>query len=605
MKISVGPESLAELLNGSTLLDVPSFQRNYSWRRDEIDQFLTDLVSSAKTGEPHFFGPIVFLREPHEPHRYQVIDGQQRLTSAMMLIALLRDHASGLVEKSFGSKGTTVDQLFRNLIFLPPFFEQPRFSASYLIDSVFSKFILDDPTSQFGGETINRPELSRNGKGLSQEDKNNTRDLRRTYWDMRKAVAKLFEKKKEADQKDLLLELFKAVSEGFQIHSMMLDNEDDAYVLFETLNDRGMRLSPSDLLKTITLREVRKHRPKELDEAIATWDSTVQNLGEYDFSKFLRHYLLTVESKPVQKPKILGVFRRRIAEGGQSGALQNLERLHASSALYAQLLGVDSEHPDSHVAAGVQRMNFYSDTHRVLLLSALEIQSKVDVKTLRKVFRATEYLSFRWIAALQNAQVLENHYQDLARELKKVKSDSDADAVIARMVELAPSDEKIGKFSEVDNTALQRYILRRIEESFGGHVPSWNERMSIEHLAPQNPRGKKAHYWFEMVPTSEDEAYSDIVSLVGNLTLLEKPLNSSIQDSDWNAKKWGSKEQQYEGISNSNFNLNKPLLEIDNWTRDHILSRSDWIHESALKLVGHDWIHSAKIAPSKWKPKVK
>ena len=604
MKINVGPESLAELLNGSTVLDVPSFQRNYSWRRDEIEQFLTDISEAAKSGEPHFFGPIVFLREPADPQRYQVIDGQQRLTSAMMLVALLRDHAAGLEDRSFGSKGTTVDQLFRNLLFLPPFYEEPRFSASYLIDSVFRKYILDDPTSQFNGETIYRPQLSRNGKGLSQEDKNNTRDLRRTYWDMRKAVAKFFEKKNESQQKDTLVELFRAVSEGFQIHSMMLDNEDDAYVLFETLNDRGMRLSPSDLLKTITLREVRKHRPKDLDDALAKWDDTVQNLGEYDFSKFLRHYLLTAETTTVQKPKILGVFRRRIAEAGASGAYQNLERLNASSAIYAQLLGVDTEHPDRQIADGVQRMNFYSDTHRVLLLGALSIQSTVGVKTMRKLFRATEYLSFRWIAALQNAQILENHYQKFAHELKKCSSDGEIEEVISRIAKLAPSDEKIGDFSEVDNVALQRYILRRIEEGFGGKVPSWNERLSIEHLAPQNPRGKKSQYWEERVPTGEDEAYSDIVSLVGNLTLLEKPLNSSIQDSNWEEKKWGSKEQQYEGISSSNFNLNKPLLEIEDWTRDHIFSRSAWIHQSALKLVGAEWLDSGRVKLSKWKPAI-
>lgn len=602
MRITVGAENLTKLFSGEKKLEVPSFQRNYSWRLQEIDLFIDDLKRAAEAREPHFFGPIVLLEDPREPQVSQIIDGQQRLTSATMLISILRDQAVKLKDKNLG-KQSPIDQLFRNLIFLPPMMEEPRFKASYLFETVFRNYILEDPVTFYGAEEVQRKDLSPNGKGLSPEDRNNTKQLRSGYSNMRKRVDREFAKLTDDQAKDLLLNLFWALSEGFQIHTMILDSEDDAYLLFETLNDRGLKLSPSDLLKTITLREIRKNRPSEFEDALKKWDQTVQNLGDYDFSKFLRHFLLTVIEKPVQKPRVLGIFKTLIEAGGKQGASKNLERLYEASELYAHLLGDDRPHPNKLVARAVSRMNFYSETHRVFLIAVLEKQAEFSKSTLEKLFRATEYLSFRWIAAKGNAQELESLYQKLAHELKRSPSDDTADQIIRQIIESAPTDSTIGDFSELDGTALQRYLLRRIEERYSGTPTNWNEHLSLEHLCPQNPRGPFADYWKERIPLNEDESYGEIIGLIGNLTLLERSLNSSIQDSDWRTKLEGSPAQQYDGISGSTFNLNKPLLEIEDWNKDLILDRSRWIHDCALELVGKGWLATGKSEIPKWKPK--
>lgn len=601
MRITVGAENLTKLFSGEKKLEVPSFQRNYSWRSQEIDLFVDDLKRAAEAREPHFFGPIVLLEDPREPQVSQIIDGQQRLTSATMLIAILRDQAAKLKDKNLG-KQSPIDQLFRNLIFLPPMMEEPRFKASYLFEKVFRDYVLEDPVTFYGAEEVRRKDLSPNGKGLSPEDRNNTKQLRSGYSNMRKRIDREFAKLTDDQAKDLLLNLFWALSEGFQIHTMILDSEDDAYLLFETLNDRGLKLSPSDLLKTITLREIRKNRPADFEDALKKWDQTVQNLGDYDFSKFLRHFLLTVIEKPVQKPRVLGIFKKLIEDGGKQGASKNLERLYDASELYAHLLGDERPHPNKSVAQSVSRMNFYSETHRVFLIAVLDKQGEFSRTALEKLFRATEYLSFRWIAAKGNAQELESLYQKLAHELKKAPSDDTAEKIIKQVIESAPSDNTIGDFSELDGTALQRYILRRIEERYSGTPTNWNEHLSLEHLCPQNPSGPHEGYWKERIPLGDDESYGEIIGLIGNLTLLERSLNSSIQDSDWATKLNGSPEQQYDGISSSTFNLNKPLMNLPDWNKELILDRSRWIHDCALELVGKGWLATGKSDIPKWKP---
>lgn len=601
MRITVGAENLTKLFSGEKKLEVPSFQRNYSWRSQEIELFVDDLKRAAEAREPHFFGPVVLLEDPREPQVSQIIDGQQRLTSATMLIAILRDQAAKLKDKNLG-KQSPIDQLFRNLIFLPPMMEEPRFKASYLFEKVFRDYVLEDPVTFYGADEVRRKDLSPNGKGLSPEDRNNTKQLRSGYSNMRKRVDREFAKLTDDQAKDLLLNLFWALSEGFQIHTMILDSEDDAYLLFETLNDRGLKLSPSDLLKTITLREIRKNRPSDFDGALKKWDLTVQNLGDYDFSKFLRHFLLTVIEKPVQKPRVLGIFKKLIEDGGKQGASKNLERLYDASELYSHLLGDERPHPNKAVAQAVSRMNFYSETHRVFLIAVLEKQGEFSKATLEKLFRATEYLSFRWQAAKGNAQELESLYQDLAHDLKRSPSDETAEKIIEQIIERSPSDNTIGDFSELDGTALQRYILRRIEERYSGTPTNWNEHLSLEHLCPQNPGGEYEKYWKDRIPLNDDESYGEIVGLIGNLTLLERALNSSIQDSDWGTKLHGSPELQYEGISSSTFNLNKPLMQIEDWNKDLILDRSRWIHDCALELVGKSWLVTGKSEIPKWKP---
>ena len=601
MRITVGAENLTKLFSGEKRLEVPSFQRNYSWRSQEIDQFIDDLKAAAKTRSPHFFGPVVLLEDGQESDVSQIIDGQQRLTSATMLIAVLRDKAFALEDKKIG-KQSPVDQLFRNLLFLPPMMDEPRFRASYLFDKVFRDFILEDPTSEYAGEEVRRKELSPNGKGLSIEDRNNTKQLRSGYTKMRKRIDQEFQNLSEESAKNLLLDLFWALSEGFQIHTMVLDNEDDAYLLFETLNDRGLKLSPSDLLKTITLREIRKNRPDEFEDALKRWDLTVQNLGEYDFSKFLRHFLLTINDKPVQKPKVLTIFKRVIEEGGKQGASKNLDRLFEASELYAQLLDEDRSHPNPKVSEASRRMNFYSETHRVLLLTVLDKQNSLSKQDVELLFRAAEYLSFRWIAAKGNAQELEGLYQKLSQDLRGEPTAETVQRIVEKIEKAAPNDQVISELSDLDNSNLQRYILRRIEERFSSNTTNWGEHLSLEHLCPQNPSGDSAAFWEERIPLDDDESYAEIVSMIGNLTLLEKSLNSSIQDSDWKTKLRGNKELQYEGISGSTFNLNKPLLEVSDWNKELILDRTSWIHACTLALVGKEWMRSGKSKVSQWKP---
>ena len=601
MHIGVGAKNLGSLFSGQSTVTVPSFQRNYSWTKDQLDQFLEDIFSSAETQSSHFWGPIVFLRIPERDTIFEVIDGQQRITTAMILLSLVRDEAQKL-ENKIVNQGTPgafdIYSVIRNFLFIPPLFVNQRFKGSYLIETVMRDYVLADPIDSNGDP---RRKLTVGGAGMTPTLKKNSRELRKAVLQMSESLrTKLGLHSSEDARKALLFKIFKALTDDFEIHSMELNNEDDAYVLFETLNDRGLRLNPSDLLKTFTLREVRSlGTEQDTENALETWDVTVANLGDNDFTKFLRHYMLTRTASKVQVSKIFKHFKEQISLLGANGATKNLQLINNSSILYSNLLNV-TQHNDPLLQASFVRMNSYSDTHRVFLLGMLQLN--LDSQQQRLLARAIEHLSFRWIACGKNAQQLETIYQDQVHLLKGNPSNENVQTICTELLRLAPSDIELASIVMNDSIDLQKYILRRIEESTGGHVLTWNSPITLEHLAPQNPGVNASHWNAAVQPSTDDElTYDDYCGNWGNLTLLEKTLNSSIQNAIWPVKVSGIPASHYDGLTVSTMNVNQQIKQCSRWTLDHINHRSDWIHSCVLSLTNQTWVKTGNATITMWR----
>jgi hypothetical protein len=605
MRIGSGPNTMKALMDGQNMVSIPSFQRNFAWTADQIDEFLADVYNSADEGKSHFWGPVVFLRTDDDSNLYQVIDGQQRVTTTVIFISLLRDVAWSLEDKMLNkglANAMDIHSIIRNSMFLSNLYVKPRFSASYLIEEIFRERVISDPV----GGLKPREALTVRGAGMDTQDRVNTRDLRRAYIRIKNSLHKRLKDMNEDQKKVELLRLFSAATELFEIHSMELSNEDDAYILFETLNQRGLKLNPSDLLKTLTLKTIRsKHGATELQKALDTWDQCVENIGESDFTKFLRHYLLTEGDTKVQATRILETFKARIEELDKTdndGAAKNLLQIRRSSEVYGKLLN-NSQYEDADLQSSIIRMNSFSDTHRVFMLGMLT--SEVGVELRLPLTRAIERLAFRWIATGGNAQELENFYQRTARSLRKDSSNANAQHVLAEILAHAPNDENMAALALSDGVNLQKYVLRRIEESTGGKTLKWTEPISLEHLAPQNPTASSAHwstYVAEREPSDDELGYDQFVRMWGNLTLLESQLNSSISNSEWPAKVAGDDSKKYKGLSASTMNLNQKIRNCENWTRDLILQRTNWILRTALMITSENWAVDGKAKVEMWDP---
>lgn len=603
MQINIGPRKLSTLLEPSSTAKIPIFQRSYSWEKPEVTQFLTDVYDCAKSKEPHFWGPVVILRRDPEAKDFEIIDGQQRMTTAVIMLSILRDLATELKEPHLGGGNDPryrpdVPLIVRNYLFQDPEYIRPRLEGSYLIRPILESRVIADPlTPGDGGALVERPPIRPKGGGLDDVERRNSRQLRSAYLQIKKSLTeKLNTIATDSDKTAFVYSIYKALSEWFEIFVMELSSEDDAYALFESLNDRGRRLNPSDLLKTLTLDGVRQSSAAiPIEQAMERWDAAVDLLGEFDTTKFLRHYLLTQTPNKVQNHKIFSEFKAQINRLGPQGAYANLVKLEAAAARYNQLLSL-SPHESKTITASLARMKIYSQTHRVFLLGALDLNLDRSVEEL--LTRAVEYLSFRWISTGKNAQVLETIYQEQIHLLKEAPSAERAELITNNLVKMAPNDDEFRTFTSSESVALQRYLLLRIATCGGGEVPMTAD---VEHLAPKSP--KDENYWYTAVAPSSNKdpealVYEDYVYNWGNLTLLETRLNKSIRHETWIKKRDGVGKTK--GISASTYNLNQVFKSMESWTADLIESRETWLKDAGLKLLSKEWVKTGHAAVSMW-----
>jgi uncharacterized protein with ParB-like and HNH nuclease domain len=476
MDITSGPKTLGELFNGDVLVSVPSFQRNFVWKTDQLKQFLDDLFAAAENDDTHFFGPIVIYdasTSKNGPRNYELVDGQQRITTSVMVISILRDLLTDkrYVQDSIYDDIDLRDPL-KNLLFGGQFANKPKFEAGYLIRKFFKDAVISAPVDK-------ERKVTPNGAGLAAGDIASTRDLRRAYLYILRDIRGRLESLTEEKIKGLYLSLIRALTNNFQIYSLVVADEMDAYQLFESINYLGFKLEPGDLLKSITLRKIQTHDQEALQPALDEWDTLVKNLDGYSISKFLRHYLLSEKTGAVQASKIFKFFKADV-EASDLSAKQTLAKLLNSSKYYAFVLnGSDlGELATEEMGRIVKRLNLISDTHRVLLLSVFQAKWLNTAELREKAFRATEYFVFRAVCSKQNRQDVENIYQSFGHKLRAVDSKEKFDQWCKSLMSKASTDVELqniqvknSPYSGVQHDPredLGRYAILCIEDDLGG-----------------------------------------------------------------------------------------------------------------------------------------
>lgn len=603
MEINPGPTSLADLLgDGGGTVTVPSFQRNYAWEQQQIDTFLSDLTEAADAPDHrHFYGPIVILKKPQDSER-MLVDGQQRISTAVMAIAILRDYlASELEGQTKVTEGFSSYDLRDNvqgfLFKLAPA-GTPKFESNYHLKDIFLNWILVPPGYE------GRKHLTKGGAGMTERQVRLTKELRAAYLRLKAGIENYLNygdletpepgtpKGEVETRKRRALQLRLALTSGFEIHSMVLHSEPDAFILFETLNDRGMKLSPSDLLKTLIMSEVLKHNGSaQLDAVLTKWDAIGDNIGDVPFSKFLRHYLLTRESKPVQMRRIFGLFKEMMKDDKWGGStIEHVNVLADASLIYSQLINLQP----------FARLNDFSETHRVLLLRGFEMAVSDDDK--RLLARAAEALAFRWIACGNNAQQLENRYQSWCQNPIRFQSSDGMKSLVAEMVGAMPNDIDFkAALTSMDNEPLAKFLLRRLDEALGNKA-AWGENLTLEHLAPQNPNPATSNWLSVITPIFEGDVeitYKRQVTSLGNLALLERGWNSAISNYSW-AVKVGSDDERdgYKGFAASGVLQLKPLVNITQWDGSLISKRTEYLAQVGSRLFSSEWVLNGKVSVS-------
>lgn len=571
---------------------VPDFQRNYSWTEVEIRQFWQDLEAVIEgQSSDHFMGPIVALESTSG--RTPLIDGQQRITTLTILASVVRDFLMIDMENptiEIAGASFFISQNFLKILFVNDM-TTPRLQSNYQIGRIFEDYIIRNPNTPERRNFISRPTM------LTKKDQRLSKNLDSAQTLLR-LLSKTWIEKHSApeDKKRAIQKLYEVISNKIQFLYIEVGSEEDAFTIFETLNDRGLKLSASDLIKSFLLRRIIEQNPAtDRAEIIENWEKIPSYLEDFDVSSFLRHYLLTQEKLPVQKKKIFTLLKADVedeARQNPKSAKNKLDELINSAFHYGRLLGTESISEDSpEIQRRLGLLEMVGDSYRVFLLRVLQLGYTDDEFLL--AIKSVEKIAFRWAICGENAQQLETKFQNYAHELLPGNV-GNLKQVCTRLIMDAPSDEAFGAAFTTRSsrdTRMQAYVMRSLCYGItGSDVTTSRYEVSVEHIAPQNPLPESANDWFEKIAPLETvgdgPAYEDYVYRWGNITILEKKLNSSVGQNVWKVKREGKPGSEtiskFKGYRASNIEVTKHLLSAQSWTAGLIDRRSEWIASQAL-----------------------
>jgi len=552
-------KTVRDVLFANYAYQIPRYQRPYAWDIDQAAEFWNDLVS---TDQSPFLGSLIFNYEPYEKNGYiDIIDGQQRLITITIFVAVLRD-----VARTLDTKKAELYQ--RNDI---------AFEDSYTGNMTY-RIIPGEQIREFLEKNIQQVDNSiAECKPITPEEVR----IKKNYdFFADKVRDELRRFNNKSDQLKILDDLRKRVSNFTVIH-IQIANEEQAYEIFETTNARGVDLSVADLLKNLVFKQLPPTADKDFAKQMWEDMTSAVEATNTEVKKFIRYYWLSKHPAVTEKR----LFREIKKNTVNYRAL--LDDMSESADLYNTIVQGSKDdfqgfkHGDRiYKALAALRLMKVSQCY-VLFLSILRNFNKLGTDPTR-IFEMVEKFTFQYsvIGKLpgnktekifaKHAKMIEDAvtkesekhlpgkiqsiFADLERELR-----SEAPSADYFMDEF----EKVCYRNSDDQRMLIKYILSEVDNKYRAtHEEMIDfDNVNIEHLLPQKP--EKA--WG--VKKGDIKGY---VNRLGNLTLVDKKINSKIGNK--------SLKEKIEVLKDSQLPINRALLEglQDNgykWDEEHIAVR--------------------------------
>ena len=530
---------------------VPDYQREYVWNDEQVEQLLFDLLDAYNTDnkKAYFLGTIVTYDSGSQ---FELIDGQQRLTTFFVLLCAIKR-----IYISLGEPTSVIDNL------------------------VYS------PTMNNDGDVINLYHLQ-----LQYEDAGNCLELiekgegRPNY--LTQSGERLFDAFKTIQ--DFLNERFSDLASLKKFVVFLLNKTSfirietydiaDALKIFETINQRGKGLDPMDLLKNMIFRQVDRSKFKELN---MNWKSITRSLEKIDEKplRFLRYFIMANYDTSGEKD---GILRE---DQIYTWLTNNNEQCHYEEAPF-QFVQKMAQNVDLYVKCrvpdGTQEGNVHLKNiallagksyklHLMLMLAA----SNMNADALAKFKAVLESVVYYTVINKIATNVTERTFALWCKDVRNIVTPEDLDGFVNRTIIPTVNDWKMNNksnFLRLGLNSMQQYrikfILGKITayadalrlgkttvEDLTGYTQT---AVEIEHIMPQTCTDKASY-------DLDEEEFAVYIHRLGNLTLLENSINKSIHNDNYASKSVAYKQ--------SKFYITSSLSALVNQGQDTAINRTN------------------------------
>jgi hypothetical protein len=551
-------QGIAEVIKENRLR-VPVNQRSYKWEDEHVRDLFTDLENALQEQE-YFLGTMVCTR--CADHELEIADGQQRLATTVILLAAFRDYLYTDTSQSQLVDSIRTDYLASWDMELDDV--RPHLTLNNEDNDYFQKLIISDPDNIRRTSAIpaNKPSHVR---------------ISRAATIAREWVLKIVNTQDASQRIHRIKDWIRFLLNSAKVILVVVPDPGKAFRIFETLNDRGLRLSQVDLLKNHLYGLAAT--ANRLTEVKQRWDEMVGAMESAGFEDYALDYIrqFWISRQGYIKEVDLYQAMKDYTKSPQA-AIDFASEISSQAGTFAALL--NSSHPlwSEHTESTRRCLRILTDFLKVdrirpLLLSAVSV---FDKKATEKTFRLCVSWTVRFlIVGGIGSGTIEKFYADMACKVhnKVIKTPEEiADAMRKHVPSNNEFREEFAR-ATVSRSYLARYYLRALERQKRGDKrdaalvgDDETEKTNLEHVVPQ----KQSSEW----PMDEETRLS-LVYRIGNLCLLDKKLNSALRSAGFTKKKNTYKE--------SSCLLTQMISRENGWGAKEIEERQTELAELAVR----------------------
>lgn len=552
--------SLRNLIEGSKQFKVPLYQRPYSWDAKNWEALWDDLMTlhMDETGGSHFLGPIVTLSELGTPDGispYIVIDGQQRLTTLTLLLMALRDHLK--------KENSRLAEKLQELYLINKFQD----------GEAFYKILPTQADRKFYQDIVQSEEVEKRGR----------------IYEAYKFFYKLIEKGIDSVPFDLT-KLTTTILERLNLVSITLNEDDNPYLIFESLNYKGAPLTQADLIRNYFFLRLPKEQKIQDKVYSEFWLPMQEEFKAVAGDKYLEEITLAFwqylrkDGYPVKLNQIYQVFKQEF-EKKKLDALQELENL-AQFAKYYKFLHFPTTEKELKLSRWFRRfkqLDFTTCYPFLLNLYQDYTKKRISLTEFDQALRYVESYFIRRLLCGMPSNAMDKVFIVLYRQIREQWTGNLVSSLREVLIglqgtQLWPEDSLL-KTRIVEEriytdrrSARIKLILMSLAEGLSKEQVN-PEKLTVEHVMPQTLTNE----WKAMLGANSEELHEKWKHTLGNLTLLHESYNSESSNRPFVEK------LNYLG-EKSSFALNHYFRKVNAWNASEIQQRGQYLAELAVKV---------------------
>ncbi|MCI5177931.1 MAG: DUF262 domain-containing protein [Candidatus Electrothrix sp. AW3_4] len=536
------------------LFKIPSYQRPYSWITEQASELVLDLQEyiSGESDEieslnPYFLGSIVLVKS--DKSNAEVIDGQQRLITLTIIFSVLRHlindtEVKAEITKYLGQKGSKL----------------LKTNDTYRIS-------LRPRDAEFFQEYIQEQDGIKELFALSAKLKDSHLNIKKNA----ECVYKIL----KGESQEELFRLTQFVLIRCFLVVVATPDIDSAYRIFSVMNDRGLDLTATDILKSNIIGIIPDQEKQVYTDK---WEDIEESIGRDSFSDLFSHIrMIFRHSKP--QGTLVKEFNDHVNPRRNPKKFIN-KILVPCSQSYTNILfeNFASEQGAERINEKLKWLNKIDNSDWIpsaILYISLNRNYPTNIF---KFLSQLERLASAMMIFRGNINYRIKRYSKL---LKLIKSKAE---LLGENSPLDLTSEEVDKTlfalqgNVYESTRTRLMILLRLDSVLSDSTAKYNHKIiTVEHVLPQHP--KKGSQWMEWIP--DEDTRKSLVHKLGNLVLLSRAKNSSASNYELEKKK--NSYFKVKGVSP--FAITTQVLSYDTWTEEIINTRQ----EKYVEILSKEW----------------